>query len=179
VSVSDLRDRKQQLYSALRAQLDERFAAAEEAGVDAAVFADTDAIVSAMVAALPAGNVYDQIGGPFYDTVGLAQWLSITKQGLAKRVAAGTLIGCQLADARSSWVYPVWQFTPEGQVIAHLDEVWRVLRDGAGDPWTALLWLRARNPTLGGATAADHLREGGDPVPVLAAARADAAKWAA
>ena len=57
--MSDLMDRKRQLYAALRTQLDERFAAAEEAGVDAEVFADTDAIASAMVAALPAGNVYD------------------------------------------------------------------------------------------------------------------------
>ena len=114
--MSDLMDRKRQLYAALRTQLDERFAAAEEAGVDAEVFADTDAIASAMVAALPAGNVYDQVGGPFYDTPGLVNWLAISKQALAKRVAAGTLIGCQLADARSSWVYPVWQFTPEGQV---------------------------------------------------------------
>lgn len=177
--MSDLMDRKQQLYAALRAQLDERFAAAEEAGVDAEVFADSDAIASAMVAALPAGNVYDQVGGPFYDTLGLVEWLAISRQALAKRVAAGTLIGCQLADARASWVYPTWQFTPEGQVIAHLDEVWRVLRDGAGDRWTALLWLRARNPALGGATAADHLRAGGDPAPVLAAARTDAAQWTA
>lgn len=177
--MSDLMDHKAQLLNELRERLDERFAAAQEAGVDADAYADTAAIADAMVSALPAANVHDQLVGPFYDTAGLTQWLGITKQAIAKRVEAGTLIACRIADRRRTWVYPTWQFTAEGNVIAHLPEVWQILRTGSEDPWTAALWLRARNPDLDGAVAVEHLRSGGDPTPVLASARADAAQWAA
>ncbi|MCF8589916.1 antitoxin Xre/MbcA/ParS toxin-binding domain-containing protein [Gordonia liuliyuniae] len=169
-------DRKAEIVKALRKRLDEKFAAAAT-GADAEIFTDIDAIADAMIAALPTGDVYDQAGGPFYDTAGVVSILGISKQAVAKRVAAGTIIGCQLTEARRTWVYPVWQFTDDSQLIDHLDEVWTVLR-GSTDAWTAALWLRTRNQALGGATAVDYLRDGRDPGVVLAEARADAARWA-
>lgn len=177
--MSDLMDRKAQLYSELRARLDERFAADQAAGVDAGVYADTTAIVDAMVSALPTGNIYDESVGPFYDTATLIRWLGISKQAVLKRAASGTLIACQLADHRRTRAYPTWQFNADRTVIEHLPEVWKILRDGANDPWTAALWLCSPNRDLDGKTAVEHLRAGGDPAPVLASARDDAARWAA
>ncbi|WP_336794234.1 hypothetical protein [Gordonia malaquae] len=121
-------------------------------------------------------DAYDQVAGPFYDTDGVVSILGISEHAVAERVAAGTIIGCQLADARRTWMYPVWQFTDGNQPIGHLDEVWTILREAA-DAWTAALWLRTRNQALGGATAVDYLRDGRDPAVVLDEAHADAARW--
>lgn len=175
--MSDLMERKQQLLAALHARLEATFDAAALNGVAADVYADTERLAAAMVAVLPTANVHDQLAGPFYDTAGIVELLGISKQAVAKRVAAGTLIGCQLADGRT-WVYPTWQFAADDfRPIAYLYEVWKTLRDAA-DPWTAVFWLRARNERLG-TTAVDYLQNYQDPNPVLAEARADAARWAA
>lgn len=176
--MTNIMDRKEQLYTALHAQLDRKFAAAAAAGVDAAAFDDVDAIAAAMVAALPIGTLYDQLAGPFYDTAGLTRWLGISKQALAKRVDAGTVIACRQEDDRRTWVYPAWQFTDRA-VVAGLAEVWQILRAGAtADPWMAVFWLKASNPALGGVTPVDWLHAGGDLDTVVDEARADAARWA-
>ncbi|MCF8611696.1 hypothetical protein L5G28_16240 [Gordonia sp. HY285] len=177
--MSDLMDRKEQLYAALHAQIEQKFADAAEAGVDADVFADPAAIAAKMVSALPTSNVYDQLGGPFYDTAGLTTWLGLSKQALAKRVKVGSVIACQLDDYRGTWVFPTWQFTDDRTVLAGLSDVWRILCPAADDPWMALFWLRARHPALGGAAPVDWLIAGGDLATVVAEARNDAERWTA
>lgn len=175
--MTDIMDRKRELISAVEARLEALFSAAAESGVDPEVYADTDTIATAMVAAVPAHNAMDRIVGPFYDTSGLTEWLGISKQALAKRAAAGSIVACRLSDSRGTWVYPTWQFTADGTVLETLPEIWRELRDAA-DPWTAALWLCAPSDDLGGASAVDHLRSGGEPSDVLVNARAAATRWA-
>lgn len=125
---------------------------------------------------MPGTHVYDQLVGPFHDTAGLVRWLGVTRQALAKRTTAGTLIGCQLADG--TWVYPAWQFTATGVPHPDLLSLWQVLRTGA-DPWTCASWLRAPNPALGGCDAVTHILEEHPVDPALDAAHADAERWAA
>jgi hypothetical protein len=76
-------------------------------------------------------------------------------------------------------VYPAWQFTEDGTTVPHLAEVLGVLRAGTDSPWTQALWLCAPAEYLDGSTPAEWLAAGRDPAPVLLAARADAARWAA
>ncbi|GAB92377.1 antitoxin Xre/MbcA/ParS toxin-binding domain-containing protein [Gordonia rhizosphera] len=176
--MSDLMDQKRALLDELTNLVDERFEAAERAGVDAALYEDTAAIAAAMVSALPAAGVHDQIVGPFYDTTGLTSWLGISKQAVAKRVKHSTMIGCQLQSG--TWVYPTWQFTEQGAVDRELLEAWRILREHA-NAWTAALWMRSPNPDLDGHTAVECLTSGSAAHRKLAmdAARADAERWAA
>lgn len=174
--IGSLIEQEKRLMELLSQRVHRTFAAAEAAGVPADVFADLDAIADAMSAALPTSHVYDQIVGPFYDTAGLTRWWNISRQAVSKKVAANTLIACQLDDGQ--WVYPVWQFTGSGTAHPALIEVWRVLR-AAADPWTCAMWLRAPQEMLGGKTAADWLTADNPAEPVLVAARADAQRWAA
>ncbi|MGC4934146.1 hypothetical protein ACLQ3C_10730 [Gordonia sp. DT30] len=175
--MSDLMDRKQELLDELSHLLDERFSAAEEAGVDASLYADTNRLASAMVAALPALGVHDQLVGPFYDTAGLTGWLGVSKQAIAKRVKHRTLIACQLESG--TWVYPTWQFTEQGAVDRRMVQVWQILREHA-NAWTAALWMCAPNPDLDGDTVIHHLATDSTErlAAVVDAARADAARWA-
>lgn len=129
-----------------------------------------------MSAALPTAHVYDQIVGPFYDGSGLTRWWKISRQALNKRVATGAVIACQLDDGQ--WVYPAWQFTTGGGVHPELIEMWRTLRSAA-DPWTCALWLRSPNDALDGQRPAHWVTSGNPTSPALAAARADAQRWAA
>ncbi|KNA90987.1 Uncharacterised protein [Mycobacteroides abscessus subsp. abscessus] len=175
--MSDLTDCKQALLDELSRLVDERFAMAEDAGVDAEVFADTQRIATAMAAALPSVTVHDQRVGPFYDTAGLTSWLGVSKQAIAKRVKNNTLIGCQLESG--TWVYPTWQFTDAAKVDQHLLQVWQILREHT-NAWTAVLWMCSPNPALNDETAVRYATGGGDEfAEVLAAAHADAARWAA
>lgn len=174
--MSDLMERKQALLDELNRLVDERFAIAEDAGVDAEVFADTQRIATAMAAALPSVTVHDQLVGPFYDTAGLTSWLGVSKQAIAKRVKNNTLIGCQLESG--TWVYPTWQFTDAATVDQHLLQVWQILR-GHANAWTAALWMCSPNPALNDETAVQYMSGSDEFAEVLAAAHADAARWAA
>ncbi|MGB3696850.1 MAG: hypothetical protein WBA05_05400 [Gordonia sp. (in: high G+C Gram-positive bacteria)] len=176
--MSDLMDCKERLYAALHDRIEQTFAIAAAAGVDADVFADADAIAAQMVSAIPIGNVYDQLAGPFYDSAGLTRWLGLTKQALSKRIATGAVIACRLGDHRRTWVFPVWQFTEDRTVFDALSDLWRILLPAADDPCMAVFWFRARNPALGEMTPIDWLTAGNDLDTVLAEAAADAALWA-
>lgn len=139
---------------------------------------DSDAIAASKVGTLPIDTRYVELAGPFYGTTGLTHWLGISKQALAKRVDAGTVIACQ-ETARGTWMYPTWQFTGHA-VIAGLADIWQILRHGAAaDPWMAVFWLKAANPALSGVAPVDWLYAGGDLDIVVAEARADAARWVA
>jgi len=47
-----------------------------------------------MVASIPVRHRYGAVLGPFYDTTGLRKWLGLTRQALASRVRAGSLLAC-------------------------------------------------------------------------------------
>jgi len=138
---------------------------------------DPSALAERMVASIPTRHEYDAVAGPFYDTAGLRKWLGISRQALAARVAAGSLLACPTQEGQL--VYPAWQFQPDGTTVAHLAEVIKILRPAAATPWTVATWLRTPGgENVEGADAVTWLSNGGDVTPILAEAREDAARWA-
>jgi hypothetical protein len=173
----DLATYEEQVLEEVRVRVHERLAAAAAAGAVPAELADPTTVADSMVAALPGAHPFDTVAGPFYDTPALVTWLGVTRQALHQRVRARQVLACRTADGHT--VYPAWQLSPSGQSIPGLPEVLAVLVGAAADPWTVAIWLRTPSDDLGGLTAADWLAEGRDPAPVLEAARADSARWAA
>ena len=79
------------------------------------------------------------------------------------------------------WCYPALQSDERGRALPHLRELLELLAGTDNDRhWRPARWLAAPAPYLPeNVSAAQWLRQGGDPEPVLAAARADARRWAA
>lgn len=123
-------------------------------------------------------NALVEKGGPFYDVVGLAAWLGLTRQEIQERREARTLLGCPTAEGEL--IYPVWQFQGNGELLAGLSPVLKVLSHRIDDSWRWVLWLQTAVPgELDGKTVTEWLRDGGDVEPVLQLATNDAAAWAA
>ena len=140
--------------------------------------ADTESAAQDAAAIAAGRHPVAEAVGPCYDTAGLSRWLGISRQAIAKRVEAHTLLGCPtLSGARC---YPALQFDDLGNTIPHLPELLNLLaRPGGEWCWRAALWMATRAPYLpDDASAADWLKNGGDPAPVLTAARDDAERWA-
>jgi hypothetical protein len=173
----DLTTYEERVLAEVRVRVHQRLTAAAAAGAVPEELADPTTVADSMVAALPSAHPFDTMAGPFYDTAALIAWLGITRQALHQRVRGSQVLACRTADGHT--VYPAWQFTASGQPITGLAEVLAVLVDAADDAWTVAIWLRTPSEDLGGLSAADWLAEGRDPAPVLAAARADGARWAA
>lgn len=140
------------------------------------VEADPLELADRMVASIPVRHRYDAVLGPFYDTTGLRKWLGLTRQALASRVRAGSLLACPTEDGQL--VYPAWQFRSDGTTVPHLPAVIKILRPQAKTPWTVATWLRtAGGNDLDGMDAVSWLDAGRDPEPILEQARADGARW--
>jgi hypothetical protein len=141
---------------------------------------DPDDLASRMVAALPSVHPWDAALGPFYDTAGLMQWLGVSRQALADRVRRGTLLACRTSDGHL--LYPILQFGRTGQVRPGVVDVVGILGRAGADGWAIGLWLTSPSPAFDGDSAVDHLvfhRSSRDAVErVVAAAAADAARWA-
>lgn len=174
--MNTLVEQERKLMDLLTRRVHETFANARAAGVPAEVFDDVESIARSMAAALPTSHIYDRLVGPFYDTAGLTQWWSVSRQAVNKAVAADSVIACRLADGQ--WVYPTWQFTDTGTVHPHLIVLWKILRVAA-DPWTCAIWLRSPQPELDDRSASDWITEGNPLDTAMALADADAARWAA
>ncbi|MXP20266.1 hypothetical protein GIY30_02690 [Gordonia sp. HNM0687] len=175
----DVDDRVAALTRALATQLDERVRRAQRRGVDlSSALDDPDVLAERMIAALPLGDPYDALIGPFYDMQGIIGFLGITKNAVVKRLRAGHLIGCQLANASRSWVFPTWQFGGEPVLVDGMAEAWAIVTVDA-DPWTAAAWMCSGNAGLDGTTPVAWLRAGRPVDDVVAAARRTAARWSA
>jgi hypothetical protein len=143
---------------------------AELSQIDPAQLAERSA------ALIPAAHPFAAVG-PFYTTRALRVWLGVTRQALAARVAAHTLLGCP--TQRSERVFPVWQFQADGSPIPYLDAILTALSAGTEDPWVWAAWLAATVPEqLGGEPAWKLLASERDPEPVITLARRSAASWA-
>ncbi len=139
--------------------------------------ADPTLLAERMIASIPTRHVYDALVGPFYDTTGLRNWLGLTRQALASRVRAGSLLACPTQD--NQLVYPAWQFRADGSTVPHLAEVIKILRRSASSPWTIATWLRSPDSqSTDGLDAVSWLNAGGDVQVIIEAARDDAARWA-
>ncbi len=167
------------LTRAFATRLQDRLRRAERAGIDlASALDDPDALADRMIAALPLGDPFDALIGPFYDMQGVIGFVGITKTAVVKRVRTGRLIGCQLADASRTWVFPTWQFGPDAALIDGMADVWAELAVHA-DPWTAAAWMCSPNRGLDDETPVGWLTDGRRPEEVVDAARRAAARWGA
>lgn len=95
----------------------------------------------------------------------VAKLLSISRQAVAKARVDGRLVG--LPMGRRTYVYPSWQFGPNGP-LGGLRDVRGALGD---DPWTLTAFVVAPNSRLDGETPLGALRRG-ELDAVLRAARA-------
>jgi hypothetical protein len=83
-----------------------------------------------------------------------------------------------LPTAEGGRAYPIWQFNDDGTLVPHIADVIKILASGTTDPWTWAAWLAARTPErFGDSPAWQWLASGRNAETVLAAARADAARW--
>lgn len=79
----------------------------------------------------------------------------ITRQAVDKRRAQGKLLA--MRNASGDYLYPSYQFLPDGSVLPHLADYLRTC--GFRDPWMQLQLLLATPETLGGTvTLRDALR---------------------
>jgi len=92
------------------------------------------------------GRVLDSKIGPFCTPASMAEVLDISLSETMRRLEAGEVLGAQLEDG--VWVCPTWQLT-NSQVRHEFLCLWRVLVRSA-DAWSALLWICAPHPDLGG-----------------------------
>lgn len=121
-------------------------------------------------------NVLAEQIGPFYDTPGLVTWLKVSRQALDKKIRAGKLLACMTSDKVR--LYPTWQFTESGALLAGLPETLATLHQGTTDGWVIAAWMTTPVEELNG-TAVKWLTEGRDARAVLQLAHHDAAVWAA
>jgi len=149
----------------------------DTADADIRQLGEPEQIAERMASLVPRPSPLDAAVGPFYDTAALTGWLAVSRQALNGRVRHRTLLACPAEDGQL--FYPVWQFTDRGNTIPHLAEVLGILARGTADSWSWALWLTARvRGELSGKPAWQWLADGGDAERILAAARADAARWA-
>lgn len=97
----------------------------------------------------------------------------VTRQALATQIRKGQLLAYRTGGG--DYQVPVWQFRPEGGVIAGLPEVLAAIRDqlDATQPLTAFAFLLQAHPLTGGRPPLEALRAG-KIAAVLAAIEADA-----
>lgn len=113
--------------------------------------------------------------GPFYSTAGLARRLGVSRQVLDGRIARHTLLA--LLDDDGSRLYPAFQFVEVGGrlvVLPGLPEVMKALAKVDDEPIAIAAWVTAETGGLDdGATAIEHLRNGGAIEQVLDLIEAD------
>ncbi|CAN5725838.1 hypothetical protein BH24ACT5_BH24ACT5_04890 [soil metagenome] len=122
-----------------------------------------------------------QVVGDRLDTTALRAALGLSRQALAKRVEAGTIIA--VPGTGTTW-YPTWQFhpAPDGdrlEVRPIISVLLRRFRDALGADTAGpnvVSWAATEQPELDHTTPQAWIRAGGaDDVVVLAAERAAAA----
>lgn len=117
--------------------------------------------------------------GSRLNTTEVVTLLDVTRQALAKRVAAGTLLGL---PGRGTTYYPTWQFDFERRVVRpEVGDVLDIFAETAADvdPLTIATWATTPQPEdLGGETPAGWLEGGLDPGPVFEAVRRAAKRLA-
>jgi hypothetical protein len=154
--------------------LADRYAAAgrnlEELGSPAA-------LAERMVASLPSPSPWNQAVGPFYSASQITEIFGgVSRQAVADRRDRRTLLALRTRDGQ--WVYPVFQFGRDGQVVKGLSELLQILAPSGVDDWTLAGWLSSPLRSLGGTSPRAWLAEGRPLEPLLVVARDAARRFA-
>jgi hypothetical protein len=116
--------------------------------------------------------------GDTLNTTEVSERLNITRQALAKRLAAGTILG---VPGRATTYYPIWQFKPtQDEVQPEIREIFRIFVDELGslDAFTLSSWMMTPSGDLQGFSPNAWLIRFDDPRPVYDAARRTASRLA-
>lgn len=108
--------------------------------------------------------------GETLDTAAVAEHLGISRQALAKRLTAGTILG---VPGRGTTHYPMWQFTPRlDEVQAEIREIFKIFTTEMGslDAYAIAAWMNTPTEELNGLSPHLWLRAKDDPQPVYDAA---------
>ncbi|MCI4657329.1 hypothetical protein [Cryobacterium zhongshanensis] len=76
--------------------------------------------------------------GPFCDWAGLLNWLGLTEKDSLGLVSDGQLLNVRTLEG--DVLFPSSQLGPNGELVARLREVLKVLR-GSLDEWSIALWI--------------------------------------
>jgi hypothetical protein len=146
-------------------------------GHDPEQLGDAESLAERMLAAVPQPSPWAELG-PFYSTTGVARVLGgVSRQAVEERRRRRTILALRTADG--VWIYPAFQLDERNRVLRGLAEVLDRFRPQTpDDEWMVASFLAAPQPGLGDRSIVDHLRDGGDPAPVLDLADERAARWA-
>jgi hypothetical protein len=159
------------------AELTRRVEALRAQGHEAEDLGDADSLAARMLAAVPEPSPWAELG-PFYSTAGIARVLGgVSRQAIEERRRRRTILALRTADG--TWVYPAFQLDERNRVVAGLALVLAQFRPEApDDEWMVAAFVAAGDPSLGGRSIVDHLRDGGDIADVLPLAAERADRWA-
>jgi hypothetical protein len=116
--------------------------------------------------------------GDTLNTTEVSKRLHISRQALAKRLAAGTILGI---PGRGTTHYPIWQFKPsQDEVRPEVREIFRIFVDELDslDAHAVSSWMMTPSGDLRGLSPHDWLLKYDDPRPVYDAARRIASRLA-
>ncbi len=160
----------------LRRHLERRSSSYKQRGRSLEEVAAPEELARRMVDVVPEPSRWDDRVGPFYTSAQVGRLLGgVSRQAVADRRERRTLLGMKTADGVV--VFPAFQFGEHNEVLAGLPEVLRSFRDSGVDDWTLAGWLSSPSRLLEGHSAAEWLRLGLDPEPVLELARAAADRF--
>ncbi len=116
---------------------------------------DTDSSVLLMIRGFEERDKLLKARGGVLGAAAVAKHLHMSRQAVAKRRRAGTLIG--LPIGRRGYAFPAWQFGHAG-TLPGLERMLHALANH--DPWMQSLFLLNPNSELGGKAPIDALVEG-------------------
>lgn len=121
---------------------------------------------------LLAAIVWARSTGEVLDTSEVTKLLGVSRQALAKRLAAGTIIGL---PGKNITIYPSWQFDLEQKRVRfEVLEILRVFAElmGSVDVRTVSTWaVSPQSEDLDGLSPAEWITKGNDRARVIEAAR--------
>ncbi len=132
----------------------------------AGLFAAADPLTPARLRGLQARDEILAAEGGTLGGEEVGALLHISRQAVDKRRATGKLLAVEIG--RRGYLYPAWQFTDEGGVLAGLEDVLPLLAEEP--PFARLRFFLSGNRRLRGERPLDRLRRG-ELEPVLRAAR--------
>jgi hypothetical protein len=105
-----------------------------------------------------AESFWDTRVGPYYDELGVQTVTELTDTELAAHIASNGVLAVTTSDA--SFLFPVFQFGPHGELLPALPEIAALLDPISDDLWDVALWLHTPTKRFSGLSAAELLHSG-------------------